>query len=150
MWPEGETNLEPYPRVGDVVAELVRPKRRSRRQRLRCAGLRDDQGRKLNLAKSGAESNADARTARLMRPRRSTARSSPRRAQDIRSGRRTRVRGRWFLDSTGDGVVGALVGAKYQITKSAHLGASNLWNWVRWKRMNTSSNASAKTTIRCR
>ena len=49
-------------------------------------------------------------------------------AQHTRSGRRTRVTGTLFLDSTGDGVVGALVGADFEITDEGHMGVSNLWN----------------------
>ena len=45
-------------------------------------------------------------------------------AQDIRSGRRQRIRGRWFVDATGDGVLGALVGADFEMTTGAHLGAA--------------------------
>ena len=49
-------------------------------------------------------------------------------AQHTRSGRRTRLTGRLFLDSTGDGVLGALVGADFEITDEGHMGVSNLWN----------------------
>ena len=104
VWPEGETNLEPYPRVGDVVSELVRPKGAADGN-AKDAQVYDDQ-RKLNLAK--AEPNLT-----LMLEQRVNAATAVDGsiksvvAQDIRSGRRTRVRGRWFLDSTGDGVVGA-------------------------------------------
>ena len=50
------------------------------------------------------------------------------RAQHTRSGRRQLVRGRWFLDATGDGVIGALVGADFEMTQLGHMGVSNLWN----------------------
>ena len=49
-------------------------------------------------------------------------------AQHTRSGRRTRITGKLFLDSTGDGVLGALVGADFEITDEGHMGVSNLWN----------------------
>jgi hypothetical protein len=49
-------------------------------------------------------------------------------AQHTHSGTRTVVNGGLFLDSTGDGVLGALVGAEYEITSEKHMGASNLWN----------------------
>jgi hypothetical protein len=49
-------------------------------------------------------------------------------AQHTRSGRRTRITGKMFLDSTGDGVLGALVGADFEITDDGHMGVSNLWN----------------------
>ena len=45
-----------------------------------------------------------------------------------RGGRRVLIRGHWFLDSTGDGVVGHLVNTDYEIASTGHLGSSNRWN----------------------
>jgi len=125
VWPEGKTNLEPYPRIGDVVSELVRAKGNGDGN-AKNAQVYDDQ-RKLKLAR--AEPNLT-----LMLEQRVNAAMAGKGtiqsvvAQQICSGRRTRVWGRWFLDSTGDGVLGALVGADFEIANSGHLGASNLWN----------------------
>ncbi|QDU89749.1 soluble pyridine nucleotide transhydrogenase [Pirellulimonas nuda] len=126
VWPEGKTNHEPYPRIGDVVAELVRDKGPADGN-AKDAAVYDDQ-RKLDLAR--AEPNLTL----MLEQRVNAASVSPEGrilsvvSQDTRSGKRTRVRGRWFLDSTGDAVLGALVGADYEITQTGHLGASNLWN----------------------
>ena len=49
-------------------------------------------------------------------------------AQDIRSARRVRINGRFFVDCTGDATVGFLAGADYEIFKDGKMGASNLWN----------------------
>jgi hypothetical protein len=38
-----------------------------------------------------------------------------------------RITGRWFADCTGDGVIGFLGGADYEVTREQHMGASNLW-----------------------
>ncbi len=43
------------------------------------------------------------------------------------SGRRSRLAGQWFVDATGDGTVGFLAGADYEVEKTGHLGTSNLW-----------------------
>lgn len=126
VWPEGKTNLEPYPRVGDVVAELVRSKGPTDGN-AKDAPVYDDQ-RKLELAQ--AEPNLTL----LLEQRVNDASTAPDGAirsvvmQHIRSGKRIQIAGRWFLDSTGDGVVGALVDADFEITQEGHLGASNLWN----------------------
>ena len=48
--------------------------------------------------------------------------------QHIRTARRLRIEGRWFADCTGDGTVGYLAGANYEITRQQHMGSSNLWN----------------------
>lgn len=125
VWPEGETNLPPYPRVGDVVSELVRSKGRGDGNGMN-AQVYDDQ-RKLQLAR--AEPNLT-----LLLEHRVNAATADNGtihsvvAQHTRSGKRLEVRGRMFLDSTGDGVLGALVGADYEIMQTGHLGASNLWN----------------------
>lgn len=125
VWPEGKTNLPPYPRVGDVVSELVRD-RSATDGNAKDGHIYDDR-RKLSVVE--AEKNVTL----LLEQRVNAATASGGRiaaviAQHTRSGRRTRVVGRWFLDATGDGVLGALVGADYEITEAGHLGSSNLWN----------------------
>jgi hypothetical protein len=49
-------------------------------------------------------------------------------AQHTRTARRLRLAGALFADCTGDGTVGFLAGADYEVTKEARMGASNLWN----------------------
>jgi hypothetical protein len=125
VWPEGHTNLEPYPRVGDVVSELIRKKGPSDGN-AKNADIYEDR-RKLDLAR--AEPNLTLLLEQRVNQARAEAgfvRSVT--AQHIRSGRRTEIRGRLFLDATGDGVLGDLVGADYVIARDQHLGSSNLWN----------------------
>lgn len=125
VWPEGHTNQEPYPRVGDVVAELIRDKGPGDGN-AKDAHVYEDR-RKLDLAR--AEKNLT-----LMLEQRVNAADADERgvisvvAQHIRSGKRTRITGRLFLDATGDGVLGALVGADFEMTDEGHMGMSNLWN----------------------
>src|SRR5205085_2208672 len=49
-------------------------------------------------------------------------------AQHTRTAKRTRVRGTLFADCTGDGCVGYLAGADYEVSSEGVMGASNLWN----------------------
>ena len=125
VWPEGHTNHEPYPRVGDVVRELVRKKGRGDGN-ARNADIYEDR-RKLDLAR--AEPNL-----KLLLEHRANAASHidgrvvSVRAQHTRTGRRQTLRGRCFVDCTGDGVIGALVGADFEMTMQGHMGVSNLWN----------------------
>jgi hypothetical protein len=125
VWPEGHTNQKPYPRIGDVVDELT-GKRPPGAGNAKNAEIYDDQ-RKLDVVR--AEPNITL----LLEHRVNAAAANDATidsvvAQHTRSGRRVRLRASWFLDSTGDGVLGALAGADFEITKSAHMGASNLWN----------------------
>ena len=39
-----------------------------------------------------------------------------------------KVIGRFFADCTGDGTVGFLAGADYELSNEGNMGASNLWN----------------------
>ena len=42
--------------------------------------------------------------------------------------RRVRLAAKFFADCTGDGTVGFLAGADYEVSKESIMGASNLWN----------------------
>lgn len=125
VWPQGHTNQERFPHVGDVVSELVRDHGPGH------ANAGDphvfDDNRKLALAL--AEPNLRL----FLNQRVNAAESRNQRitavtGQHTSSGQRTRITGTLFLDSTGDGVLGALVGADYEITETEHMGASNLWS----------------------
>ena len=125
VWPEGKTNLAPYPRVGDVVSELVRDKGKGDGN-AKGAEVYNDK-RKLDLVL--AEPNITL----ILEHRVNDAICENDRvtaviAQHTHSGKRLLIFGRWFLDSTGDACVGALVGADYEIANTGHLGSSNLWN----------------------
>ena len=125
VWPEGNVNFQPYPRIGDVVMEIV-PERRADSKNAQNADVFDDQ-RKLELVRS--EPNITLFLERRMN--RATAENGhilSIECQHIRSGDRIRLNGRMFLDSTGDGVLGYLVGADFEQTDTGHMGASNLWN----------------------
>jgi hypothetical protein len=125
VWPEGKIHFPPYPHIGDVVSELVRERTKTDGN-AKTGDIYDD-ARKLRVVRgekniklfleqrvNGAESK-DNRISAVI-------------AQHTRTGRRTRVEGKYFLDSTGDGAVGALAGADFEMTETGHMGVSNLWN----------------------
>lgn len=125
VWPEGHVNQSPWSRVGDVVMELV-PERRADSHNAQSADVFDDD-RKLRVAR--AEPNLTLFLDQRMNE--SSAEDGLIRAvvcEDVRSGVRRRIEGRWFLDSTGDASLGYLVGADFEQTETGHMGASNLWN----------------------
>ena len=51
-------------------------------------------------------------------------------AESIASSRRLRFEGRQFADCTGDGCVGYLAGADFEISANEHMGRSNQWSVV--------------------
>lgn len=119
--PEGKTRLQPYSNIGDVVEELCEKKIGNAKDAHRY----DDQ-RKLHLVQKQKNitlyleqrvNNASSKNNRITSVI----------AQHIRSARRIQLTATLFLDSTGDGVLGHLVGADYEMTEKGHMGASNLW-----------------------
>jgi len=125
VWPEGHVNQEPYPRIGDVVMELV-PEKRGDSHNAQAAHVFDDD-RKLRvvLAEPGIALYLEQRVNEV-HAEEGRIRSVT--SQHVRTAERTRIHGRWFLDSTGDGAVGFLAGADFDVTATGHMGASNLWN----------------------
>jgi hypothetical protein len=125
VWPEGHVNQMPYPRIGDVVMELV-PEKRKDSKNAQGAHVFDDD-RKLLVAR--AEPNLTLFLEHRMNgavAENGRVRSIV--AEDVRTAARTRIEGRWFADCTGDGSLGFLTGADFDQTDEGHMGASNLWN----------------------
>lgn len=125
VWLQGARNVAPYERLGDLVAELEQA-RSAHYGPANTGDLYEDQEK---LAVLRAEKNirlflghrvnaADSETGRIKAVV----------AQEITSGRRVRLAGRWFADCTGDGCLGALVDADYDMTVPGHMGQCNLWN----------------------
>ncbi|MHC4432214.1 MAG: FAD-dependent oxidoreductase [Planctomycetota bacterium] len=127
VWLGGETNFDPYPRIGDIVAELE-PARRAHYGPTNTADLYEDQKRIdlvraeenlslfLNYRANQVETKGNEITAVI--------------AQHTRTGRRFRFAARYFADCTGDGCIGYLAGADYEMTLDGHMGRCNLWNVI--------------------
>ena len=125
VWLNGGINQAPYPRIGDVVAELE-PRQRAHIGLANSAEIYEDQ-RRLDLVRS--EPNVTL----LLEQRVNTVEAvggtiRAVTAQHIRTARQLRLTGRWFADCTGDAAVGALAGADFEMTEKQHMGPSNLWN----------------------
>ena len=127
VWPQGNVQLEPWPNVGDVVMEVIPvkgPQSKNAQDGVvfddsRKAGLVEAEEKitlLLNQHVNGVEMSEDGKRIVAVL------------AQNIRTGAKTRIPAGLFLDSTGDGCVGALAGADFAITETGHMGASNLWN----------------------
>ena len=125
VWPEGKTRQKPYPHIGEIVEELV-PSRDATSGNARRGNIYGDE-RKLALVRAEPRitllteqhvNSVEVREGRI----RSVV------AQHIRSARRIRLTARFFADCTGDGTVGFLAGADYELSKEGKMGASNLWN----------------------
>ncbi len=125
VWLQGARNVEPWPRVGDVVREMEQ-QRHAHYGPANTAELYEDQ-KKLAIAR--AEPNLKL----LLEHRANDVVCEGKRikaviAQDLRSGRRLELSGRWFADCTGDAGLGFLAGADLELTPKGHMGPCNLWN----------------------
>ena len=125
VWPEGKTRQKPFPRIGEIVEEITPEKKPGDGNARGGAIYADD--RKMNAVL------AEPRITLLTEHRvngvdMKNGRIAAVIAQHIRSARRLRISGRFFSDCTGDGTVGYLAGADYEMSVDNHMGASNLWN----------------------
>jgi hypothetical protein len=125
VWLQGARNKQPWPRIGDIVAELEQ----ARRAHFGPSNTEELYEDDKKLAVARAEPNL-----RLFLEHRATDVEVANRriraviAQEITTGRRVRLAGRWFADCTGDAVIGALAKADFEIEPKARLGSCNLWN----------------------
>lgn len=125
VWLQGARNDEPWPRIGDVVAELEQDKRAhygpSNTKELyedekKLAVVRAEKNITLLLEhRVNAVEAADGRIRAVI-------------AQSTTSGRRVRLAGKFFADCTGDAAVGALAGADFEMKPEGRMGPCNLWN----------------------
>jgi len=127
VWLQGARNIAPWPRVGDVVAELEQRRTAHYGPDNKAELYEDDKKLDLVRAEKNIRLMLDCRVnAAEVRDGRIRAAI----AQDTYSGRRHRLAGRWFADCTGDAALGFLAGAEYEMTLPGHMGRCNLWNVI--------------------
>ena len=131
VWPEGHINLQPYPHVGDIVGELIPPHPPGQGMAMNGDRYADERKEKLVRAESNITLmlNHRAITTQAVRPtedREGHIESVV--AQHIESGKRIKVRGRFFVDCTGDGVIAALAGADNEVMDKGNMGTTNPWS----------------------
>jgi len=125
VWLGGETNFDPYPRIGDIIRELDHKVRAHYgpsntaeiyEDSRRIALVREEKLITLMLGWRGnAVEMAGGKIAAVI-------------AEDIRTGKRVRLACKMAADCTGHGTIAALAGADFQMTRKGHMGPSNLWN----------------------
>ena len=125
VWPEGHTRQKPFQHIGEIVEELC-PPRKAGVGNAKSGDIYDDE-RKLRVAR------AEPRITLMLEHRVNAVEAKDKRilsvtAQNTRSARRIKVSGKFFADCTGDGTVGYLAGADYEISNEGNMGSSNLWN----------------------
>jgi len=139
VWPEGHINQQPFPHIGDVVAELLKPRDKNDGNAKDAQSYADER----KFAVVNAEPNITLLTEQRVNEVEASGgiiRSVV--AQHMRTARRVRLTARWFADCTGDGAVGFLSGADSEMTREDHMGVSNLWNVK-------DADAAAKELLKC-
>ena len=125
VWPEGNTRQKPYPRVGEIVEELV-PGRSAASGNAKGGEIYAD-AQKLDLVRAEPRitlfveqrvNAVEVRDGRILAVE----------AQHTRTARRVRLSAMVFADCTGDAAVGFLAGADHETSPEGKMGASNLWN----------------------
>ncbi len=124
VWLGGAINVAPYVKLGNIVKELEQEKRAHYGDANTGELYEDD--RKLSLLQK--EKNIDLyMNCRANEVVVKKNRISNIVAENIITGERNLISGTLFADCTGDGVIGYLAGAEYQMSDSI-MGKCNLWN----------------------
>ncbi|MCX7427621.1 MAG: FAD-dependent oxidoreductase [Planctomycetia bacterium] len=121
VWIQGRIHQEPYPVLGEIVEEIdTHPKA--------SPGLEEIYGDDVKLRVVRAEKNLSLFLGEHVdRVETDSGRIRAVVSTNVATGRESRYAGRWFVDATGDGTVGVLAGADYEVTEKGHMGASNMW-----------------------
>ncbi len=124
VWRGGGTNFPPYPRIGDLDRELGG---RAKASPGKAAEFHDNLKGKMVTAEKNIELFLEHHADRVHL---ADGRIASVDARHIRTGKEKRFAGRWFADCTGDGTIGHLAGADWEMTRKEHMGRSNMWRIV--------------------
>jgi hypothetical protein len=127
VWPEGNTRQKPFPHLGDIVEEICPPRANRPASREAGGSAAYQDARKLAVVR------AEPRITLFLEHRVNAVETHELRivtvtAQNTRTARRVKLSGKLFADCTGDGTVGFLAGADYELSTHEHQGMTNPWN----------------------
>lgn len=124
VWPMGMTRRNKYPRLGEIVEELVnKPIKHSPGP---FAEYQDADRERIVRAEKNISLFFNHHVVDVEK---NEGRITALRALDVRTGGERRFLGKFFCDSTGHGTVGAQAGASLTVQKEGHMGMSNMWLW---------------------
>ncbi|MCL2462002.1 MAG: FAD-dependent oxidoreductase [Defluviitaleaceae bacterium] len=125
VWLGGETNFPPFPKLGNVTREFEQA-RHFHYGPKNTAEIYEDEKK---LAIIQAEPNIDLYTGYYLTGADTDDGMISRvTVYNVRTGGYGGLAAPLFADCTGDGTLGCLAGADYEVTTNGHMGASNLWN----------------------
>ena len=124
VWLGGETHFEPFPGIGNIVNEIEQAKVGHHGIENQPENYED--GKKLSLLRAVKNITLFLENA-ITDVETEKSRIKSVITWDYRNAVRRLIKGRLFADCTGDGAVGALAGADYEVTTNGHMGMSSLW-----------------------
>ncbi len=125
VWLGGGTNYSPYGGIGNIVGEFEQEKighygavnQASLYEDEKKLGvLKNEENLTLFLSSSMVDTAVEDNTIKSIT------------VLDIEHDELKELSAPLFVDATGDGHLGALAGADYEVTTNGHMGASNLWH----------------------
>ncbi len=128
VWPEGHTNKEPYPHVGDIVSEILPPISKGPGQVFNgvSAEYYDDN---LKYQKVMQEPNITLFIEnRAIEVKKAGDKITSIVIQHLRSAKHLELKASYFADCTGDATLGFKAGADYEYKVENLMGSSNLFN----------------------
>ena len=123
VWAQGGIRRGLYPNIGEIVEEFMDRAKSS-------PGAFEEFGDDKKEALVRSEKNiALFFHNHVLAVEKSGARIAAVTALDTKTGGQRRFTGKFFVDCTGHGTVGALAGAELTLREKEHLGMSNMWRW---------------------
>jgi hypothetical protein len=128
VWPEGHTNKEPYPHIGDIVSEILPDISKGPGQVFNgvSAEFYDDN---LKLQKVKEEPNITLFIEnRAIEVKKTGDKITSIVIQHLRTAKHLELKAPYFADCTGDATLGFKAGADYEYKVENLMGSSNLFN----------------------
>ncbi len=128
VWPEGHTNKQPYPHIGDIVSEILPNIEKKSGQVFNGveASYYDD-NLKFEVIKREPNITLFIENRAIEVIMKENQISSVI-IQNIRTARQLKLKGTFFADCTGDAVIGFKAGADYEYKVENLMGSTNLFN----------------------
>lgn len=128
VWPEGHTNKEPFPHIGDIVNEILPPIKRGPGQVFNgVASSYYDDALKMKLVR--AEPNItlfiEHRAVEVAIQNETITGVT---IQNVKTAIQKNLKAKLFADCTGDAIIGYKAGAEYEYKVENLMGSSNLFN----------------------
>jgi hypothetical protein len=124
VWLNGAINVKPYLKLGNIVKELEQEKRGHYGDENKGELYEDSHKLALLANEKNIDLYLNCRANDVMVKKNKISAVV---AENILTGERNLVSGAFFVDCTGDGVIGYLAGADYEMSDSI-MGKCNLWN----------------------